>query len=106
MPLDLGKLFNLVTSNTISPLYTVLKVLNVGILNVRKCQENYNKNFLFNDVKKYHLQILGITGTHIKGKEKVSDSNTNITNFKFSEEHIQGSNNFAGEGCITDFNFS
>ena len=89
-------------SNAISPLQESLLTLIIRVNAICLMQYlNYNKNFLFNDVKKYHL---GITKALIKNKEKASDTKTNITSFKFFEEQIKGKNNFPWKGSIIDFN--
>ena len=44
------------------------KQLNVGTLNVRGCKARYQKQIVANDALNYDLDILGLSGTHIKGE--------------------------------------
>ena len=45
------------------------KLKDVGTLNVQACPEEDKKQFIYEDILKYNMQITGLTETHISQKE-------------------------------------
>ena len=83
------------------------KHLNFGTLNVRGCQEEYQKKIIIEDMNKYKIQVLSITETHINKTDKEEYSHYNETGIK--EDYLfyyTGQNHNHGVGLVVEKNLA